>query len=585
MRGNEQTSYERHPIPSNPRFLIMSSQQTKLASLTPFQRKDGCDRFGKVTRCDRLRDGSIEVEFLSAVDAVKALDAKSFTYSVRSGGQKRDVSIPLTVVPHRTKNFRKGVITCAELRDTSDEEIADGLSNFGVTEARRITFRRGGSIIPTDSVVLTFDATDLPSSVTVGYVRVRVRTYIPNPMRCYRCQRFGHTKTHCRNRPACGKCSSVQHLSEDCEAGTLRCVNCGDSQRPHASYDRTCPAYVKEREINSLKATNNISFREARELYNQTHPSVSYAEKVKTHVSGKTTLEGMTATQLVLLLKSFGLSVVASGATPNSVPGAPTTIVAPPLAAAAVEPSSPSISGDGRNSAAQSEAPSAAVGQDGDDGWTLVQGRRGATRRSEAPPSPACSGEPSGGVKASSDRQSPVKETAVMAALRRSAEEKRARDARRARLVERAREARQSPGSESTPETDSGIVGSAPPLPVGPAGRSPAVLHSPPSMGPPPPQRPRVPPPPLPARSCSGERQPSTPHSAPRPLEPPHAPARPGKRTLAWSGSPSGDGTPRTRYKPQSHPGGGRSSSADGRLVQGDGVHPRIQFRDGAANL
>ena len=107
---------------------------------------------------------------MSAVDAVKALDAKSFTYSVRSGGQKRDVSIPLTVVPHRTKNFRKGVITCAELRDTSDEEIADGLSNFGVTEARRITFRRGGSIIPTDSVVLTFDATDLPSSVTVGYM-------------------------------------------------------------------------------------------------------------------------------------------------------------------------------------------------------------------------------------------------------------------------------------------------------------------------------------------------------------------------------------------------------------------------------
>ena len=131
----------------------MSSEQTKLASLTPFQRKDGCDRFGKVTRCDRLRDGSIEVELLSAVDAGKALNAKSFKYSVRNGGQKRDVSIPLTVSPHRTKNFRKGVITCAELRDTSDEEIADGLSHFGVTEARRITFRRGGSTIPTDSVI------------------------------------------------------------------------------------------------------------------------------------------------------------------------------------------------------------------------------------------------------------------------------------------------------------------------------------------------------------------------------------------------------------------------------------------------
>ena len=52
------------------------------------------------------------------------------------------MSLPITVTPHRTKNFRKGVITCQKLRDISDEEIGDGLSGSGVIEARRITTRR-----------------------------------------------------------------------------------------------------------------------------------------------------------------------------------------------------------------------------------------------------------------------------------------------------------------------------------------------------------------------------------------------------------------------------------------------------------
>ena len=209
-----------------------------------------------------------------------------------------------------------------------------------------------------------------------------------------------------------------------------------------------------------------------------------------------------------------------------------------------------------------------------------------AGRRPGSPRQPSVHSEASGAATEPSDRRSSVQETAVMAALRRNDEEKRARDARRARLVERAREARGSPGSESTSETDRGVLGSAPPSPGGLSGKSSATTQNPSTMGPPPSsQRPRVPPPPLPPRSPSGERPPRTPQSAPRPLEPPPAPSRPGKRTMPWSGSPSEGSTPRARHKPQGHTGGGRSSSADGRLLQGDGTHPRIQFGDSAANF
>ncbi|KAF0288377.1 Nucleic-acid-binding protein from mobile element jockey [Amphibalanus amphitrite] len=131
----------------------------------------------------------------------------------------------------------------------------------------------------TNNIILTFDSTDLPSEIRVGYVKVRVRPFVPAPMRCFRCQRFGHTKDNCRGRPTCSKCASQDHTDETCDSETPRCVNCGEGQTPHSAYDRSCPAYVKEKEIMTIKATRNLSFKEAREVYNQSHPKTSYAQK------------------------------------------------------------------------------------------------------------------------------------------------------------------------------------------------------------------------------------------------------------------------------------------------------------------
>ncbi|KAF0304334.1 Vacuolar protein sorting-associated protein 35 [Amphibalanus amphitrite] len=266
--------------PRSPKILIFRSADRELSSLSPFQRKDGCDRFGSIVRCDRMRDGALEVEFRKSEEAAKALDATRFVFSEGRASGRRLVSIPLTVEPHRSKNSSRGVINCFDLRGVSDEDIADGLADFGVTAARRIMTKRG--TVSTNNIILTFDSTDLPSEIRVGYVKVRVRPFVPAPMRCFRCQRFGHTKDNCRGRPTCSKCASQDHTDETCDSETPRCVNCGEGQTPHSAYDRSCPAYVKEKEIMTIKATRNLSFKEAREVYNQSHPKTSYAQKAFT---------------------------------------------------------------------------------------------------------------------------------------------------------------------------------------------------------------------------------------------------------------------------------------------------------------
>ena len=412
-------------------------------------------------------------------------------------------------------------------------------------------------------------------------------------MRCFRCQKFGHTKPHCNGRPVCCRCSSTEHTDENCHADTPWCANCGEDQKPHAAFDRTCPTFIKENEIMSIKAMRNVTYREARDIYNATHPTVSYAQKAKQakpSVTQGNSFEQISAAQLIDLLKSYGLSIVASGPGPSETANSAAP-VAPSSVPRGVTPSSPATRpGGGEPPTAPIMAPAktaATAGTSGEnDDWTLVQDRRTAGRRPAPPSKPVSPGERAAGTRTSDPP--PAKETAVQAALRRNEEQKRARDARKARLVERGRENRLSraTGSSTDPVAEvaerspigaiAPSLGSTPGKPL----TAPPLSKNPSPMGPPPA------PPPTPSLSAGsgGDGRPlGTPRSAPRTLEPPPAPGRLGKRALAWNGSPSERGTPRSRHKP--HPpmeNRGRANSADGRLPNREVTHPRVRLGDDA---
>ena len=123
-----------------------------------------------------------------------------------------DNVIPIIVSPHYSLKGVKGVIRCPDIKDCSDEEILEGLKDE-VIKLDRILVFRDGQRKPTVTFILTFQSQTLPKYIRVGYSRVVVSQFIPNPVRCYKCQKFGHTKFNCRKNDVCNQCGQKDHTA------------------------------------------------------------------------------------------------------------------------------------------------------------------------------------------------------------------------------------------------------------------------------------------------------------------------------------------------------------------------------------
>ncbi|GFU05706.1 uncharacterized protein TNCV_1005011 [Trichonephila clavipes] len=95
-------------------------------------------------------------------------------------------------------------------------------------------------------------------------------------LRCFKCQRFGHSQTACRGQLTCSRCASVGHASSDCTL-EQKCVNCS---QPHSADSKLCPKWKIEKEIQTIKTNRNISYIEARKFITP-QPSQTYAQVAK----------------------------------------------------------------------------------------------------------------------------------------------------------------------------------------------------------------------------------------------------------------------------------------------------------------
>ena len=247
-----------------PRFQVVHSERTeKLArTISPFVvAKTLTNTIGPGYKVTKMPSGDLLLELRDKEQHNRL--GKLVTFG----------DVPVTVSPHRSMNTVRGVVSEADLIDLSETELLEGWKEQNVTNVQRIVMRRDNKEIPTKHLILTFELSELPQTIETGYTKIAVRPYIPNPRRCYQCQRFGHGSQSCRGRLTCAKCGVQGHASDNCEA-TPHCVNCDGE---HPAYSRSCPSWKREKEMITLKVRENISFREARKRCSPFH-TTTYAD-------------------------------------------------------------------------------------------------------------------------------------------------------------------------------------------------------------------------------------------------------------------------------------------------------------------
>lgn len=119
-------------------------------------------------------------------------------------------TIKVKIEDHSRLNTSKGVIFCPDFECVTDKEFEDNVKDQNIVQVRRITRKVNGEVKPTHVFVVTLDTPVLPTEFKAAYLNIPVRPFILQPLRRYKCQRFGHftIKCNCKDH-ICGVCSEI----------------------------------------------------------------------------------------------------------------------------------------------------------------------------------------------------------------------------------------------------------------------------------------------------------------------------------------------------------------------------------------
>ncbi|XP_055543699.1 uncharacterized protein LOC129729227 [Wyeomyia smithii] len=215
------------------RYLILTRTDggRTMSNVSPFLIKKAIDNITPNVQISRIRDGSLLLKIIDQNQAVKLM--KQSTLASRIG---------IKICEHPTLNQSRGTIYCPDLISLKDEEILEKKSE------------------DTGRFILTFNLSQIPLTMDVGFYNCRVRQYVPAPLRCTNCLKFGHKADQCRGNKVCADCAQLYHDNASCSSKQF-CVNC---RNEHNSWSKKCPIYEDEFEIQRIRVTEKLPMREAR---------------------------------------------------------------------------------------------------------------------------------------------------------------------------------------------------------------------------------------------------------------------------------------------------------------------------------
>lgn len=262
------------------RFVLIkaATEGEDLKKVNPFTANrsiTGC--CGEPQSIKKLRNNTYLIECTKDAQATKLLNLTQLLDGTK-----------VQVEAHGKLNQSKGVVSAPDLMTCSEELILEELKTQNVTEVKQIINKRENR--PTPLFVLTFSTPFLPSSIKAGYLHLEVRPYVPAPLRCFTCLRFGHLTESCGiQAQVCRNCSKNNHPSTECP-NMPACVNCfaNNTRFDHSPMSPKCPTYQKEKRIKEIQVTKKIPHVEARKEFEKNEaPSflISFAEKANKNKS------------------------------------------------------------------------------------------------------------------------------------------------------------------------------------------------------------------------------------------------------------------------------------------------------------
>ncbi|KAG7178139.1 Nucleic-acid-binding protein from mobile element jockey-like 1 [Homarus americanus] len=111
-----------------------------------------------------------------------------------------------------------------------------------VTKAKRCVTTRDKA--QTKQVLVDIKGT-VPEEVDLGnWGTYKLHPFVPEPLRCYKCQKFGHHQSRCHKKVKCGNCSQSHKTEKNVKkhkegtTTTAKCPNCG---KKHYAWSTSCP--------------------------------------------------------------------------------------------------------------------------------------------------------------------------------------------------------------------------------------------------------------------------------------------------------------------------------------------------------
>lgn len=210
------------------------------------------------------------------------IKAKTYTSANSIHQITRIPGFNVKVEEYTRLNRSTGVIFDRSLATATDEEILDELEPVRCIKVKRVLKTlHNGEKVATGTFFLTFATVRLPAYITLGYMSHKMSPYIPNPTRCFSCQKYGHVSSACKaTKKTCVNCGQDEHapIGEKCQ-NAKHCVNCDSTD--HNSMSRECPQFLYRKKIEEIKIYEQKNHFEATKILDARQPTANPTKMIK----------------------------------------------------------------------------------------------------------------------------------------------------------------------------------------------------------------------------------------------------------------------------------------------------------------